>query len=162
MEVCSITQGKEELAWSLIWVEGHAVLAWVGWIMDFGKIGICCCGKILLCDWVTGSFNGIISFGLSFGIGRRGIWLPSGMGRATLGFLLIPALPCPTLGFGIGGSWFVCGVWCLGLRWHTGGIGHENFTRFSGLTWGTKTFFALCTSGNLMLLDLTLAVVCTM
>ena len=60
--------------------------------------------------------HSIISLGFSFGIGGGGIWLPSGIGGATLGFLLIPALPCPTLGFGIGGnvlvgsSWLVCGM----------------------------------------------------
>ena len=84
--------------------------------MDFGKLGICCHGRILPCDWVTGSFNGIISLGLDFSIGGGGIWLPSGMGGATLGFLLILALPCPTLALGIdgnvlvGSSWFICGM----------------------------------------------------
>ena len=83
--------------------------------MDFGKLGICCCGRILPCDWFTGSLNGITSLGLGLVLGG-GICLPSGMGRSTLGFLLIPALPCPTLGFGIdgnvlmGGSWFVYGM----------------------------------------------------
>ena len=82
--------------------------------MDFGKLGTCCCGRILPCDWVNGSFNELISLGLGFGIGGGGIWLPSGMGRATLGFLLISALPCPTLGFGIGGNVLVGGSWvCL-------------------------------------------------
>ena len=68
---------------------------------------------MLPCDWVTGSVNGITSLGVYFGIGRAGICLISGMEGATLGFLLIPALPGPILGFGIGGhvlvgiSWFV-------------------------------------------------------
>ena len=68
---------------------------------------------MLPCDWVTSSVNGITSLGVGFGIGGAGIWLLSGMGGATLGFLLIPALPCPILGFGIGGNVLVGGPWSV-------------------------------------------------
>ena len=92
------------------------VPAVVGLIGDIGNVGTCCHGRVLPCDWVTSSVNGITSLGVGFGISRTDIWLLSGMGGATLGFILIPALPCPILGFGIGGhvlvggSWFVRGM----------------------------------------------------
>ena len=35
------------------------------------------------------------------------------MGGAIFGFLLIPALPCPILGLGKGGTAFVGGFWSI-------------------------------------------------
>ena len=55
----------------------------------------------------------LLLLGLAFGIGRAGVWLLSGMGTATFGFLIIAALPCPILGFGIGGNVLVDSLWSV-------------------------------------------------
>ena len=48
----------------------------------------------------------VLLFGVDFGIGK-GVSLGIGVGGASLGFLLIPALPCQILDFGMGGTMFV-------------------------------------------------------
>ena len=48
------------------------------------------------------------------GIGGRVVCIGFGVGRITLGFLLIQALPCQILGLGTGGTIFIDGPWSIG------------------------------------------------
>ena len=68
---------------------------------------------MLPCDWGTDSGNGCTVLGAGIGIGGVGIRIGLGMGRVTLGFLLIPAMPCPILDLGIGGTTFVGSLWTM-------------------------------------------------
>ena len=64
-----------------------------------------------LLSWVldTGSGSGCANLGAGVGIEEIGF----GMGRVISGFLLIPALPCPILGLGIGGTASVGSIWSV-------------------------------------------------
>ena len=85
------------------------MLAGVGSTKSCGVVSTWCCGTILSCDWVTDSVNGCTILGAGFVIGGVGVWLGLDMGGVTFAFLLIPALPCPTLGLGYG--WYCICRW---------------------------------------------------
>ena len=146
-------------------------LAGVGWTKVGGFIGTWCCGIVLSWDWATGSANGCTAFGAGVGIGGAGVCNGFGMGRVTLVFLLIPALPCPILGLGmcgiifVGGPWSIVCVWCIGLVWHVGGVGSVVGATIdfwhSGLMWGIKPLSTPWTSDTFVPIDFAWDLVCT-
>ena len=150
---------------------GCVMLAGFGWIMGGIAAGTWCCGNILSCNWTTDSGNGCTALGAGVGIGGAGVFIGFSMGGVTLGFLLIPALPCPVLGLGmddtifVGDPWSIGCVWCVGLVWCVGGVGCVIGVTIdfwcSGLTCSIKPLSAPWTSGTFIPLDFAWDLVCT-
>ena len=88
--VCLMLAGVGELKQQLQW---HMML----WLSSFLRLGY-------------RFSNGCTTFGAGVGIGGAGVCIGFGMGGVTLGFLLVPALPCLILGLGMGGIVFVGGL----------------------------------------------------
>ena len=116
VEVLQMAQDKVELFYNQFWALRVVFgLAGTCCIRDGGATGLCYCGKVPACDWTSELVNVCIVLGARVGIRATGICISLGMlmGGAILGFLLIPALPCPILGLGIGSTTFVGSLWSI-------------------------------------------------